>query len=98
MASGHNPLFFSHASLWELSIKISRGKIKLPETTDVMMHKARCTPLPISVDHIDQIKLLPHHHADPFDRMLVAQAMSNHLTLITRDREILKYDVPTIAA
>ncbi|MCA9214605.1 MAG: type II toxin-antitoxin system VapC family toxin [Planctomycetales bacterium] len=98
MATGRNELFFSYASLWELNIKISLGKLSLPESTDVMLQKARCKSLPILVEHIATIKDLPHHHRDPFDRMLISQAINNRMTLITRDREIRKYDVPTIAA
>ena len=98
MASGSNELFFSYASLWEINIKIARGKLTLPESTDVMLQKSRCKPLPIAREHIALIKDLPHHHRDPFDRMLVAQAQCDGLTLITRDQEIPQYGVPTIAA
>lgn len=98
MSSGHSELFFSYASLWEINIKIARGKLTLPESTDVMLQKSRCQSLPIALEHIAIIKDLPHHHRDPFDRMLVAQALCNRLTLITRDREIRNYDVLTLAA
>lgn len=98
MASGRNELFVSHASLWEMNIKVSRGKLQLPDTIDVLLQRARCTPLPITLEHVDAITSLPHHHRDPFDRMLIAQASTDKLTILTRDGEMQRYDVPIIAA
>ena len=98
IASGRNPLLFSYASIWELNIKISRGRLVLPESTEIMLQRARCHSLPITVEHIEATGTLPHHHGDPFDRMLIAQAMADRLTLVTRDRDIRKYDVPVITA
>lgn len=98
LASGRNPLFFSHASIWEMNLKITSGKLKLPESAAVLMQRARCSPLPIAISHLDAILDLPKIHKDPFDRLLIAQARQESLTLVTRDTEILKYDVMTIAA
>lgn len=98
LASGHNNIFVSHASAWELAIKESRGRLSLPEPSDRLLVRSRFAPLPIMLGHIAQIKDLPHIHGDPFDRMLVAQARVERLVLITRDQEIQKYDVPTLAA
>jgi PIN domain nuclease of toxin-antitoxin system len=98
IASGRNQLYVSHASLWEIAIKESTGKLVLPQATDVLMKRARCHELPIGSQHITAIKELPHLHGDPFDRMLIAQAQRECLTLITHDRDILAYDVDLLAA
>lgn len=98
LASGRNTLFVSHASLWELNIKISRGKLSIPGSIETLLQRSRCDALAISMNHIDRIKELPHHHGDPFDRMLIAQAQCERITLVTRDRDMFRYDVPVIAA
>jgi len=98
IASGRNQLYFSHASIWELNIKISLGRITVPEDTDSLMLRSRCNPLPIQLKHLEAIKDLPHLHGDPFDRLLIAQAREESLTLVTRDRQISKYDVPILVA
>lgn len=95
---GRNQLFFSYASLWELHIKISRGRLSVPEPLEKAAQSIRCGLLPISLDHIEEVRHLPHHHGDPFDRMLIAQARTDNLTIITRDTEIQKYDVIVLAA
>ncbi len=98
IALGTSQLFFSYASLWELNIKISRGRLTLPEPLEEAAQRMRCHLLPISLEHIEEIKHLPHHHGDPFDRLLIAQARIEKLTIVTRDREIQKYDVAVLAA
>ncbi len=84
IASARNQLYFSHASIWELNIKISRGRLTLPEPLEQAVQGMRCNLLPISIEHIEEVKQLPHHHGDPFDRMLIAQARTENLTIITR--------------
>jgi PIN domain nuclease of toxin-antitoxin system len=54
--------------------------------------------LPVRLAHADVVRGLPHHHRDPFDRILVAQAIAERLTLVTRDRELAAYDVKVLAA
>jgi PIN domain nuclease of toxin-antitoxin system len=98
LASGHKSVFVSHASAWEIAIKESRGKLSLPESYETLFARSRFTQLPMTLAHISQIKSLPHIHGDPFDRMLIAQAKVERLVLITRDTEMQKYDVPTLAA
>ena len=98
IVSGDNHLFFSHASLWELNIKIGRGRLKLPEPIVDVVARMRCHLLPMTTEHIEKIQYLPDHHRDPFDRMLIAQAMTDGLTLVTRDRKIQQYEVTTLAA
>lgn len=98
IGSGRNTLYFSYASIWELSIKIGQGKMTLPDSVEVLLQRARCQTLPIELSHLDVLKSLPPLHGDPFDRLLVAQAQVNKLTLITRDQQIQQYDVTTMIA
>ncbi len=98
MGSGRNQLYVSYASLWEIAIKISQGRLILPQSAEQMVQHARCKLLPIGIHHIDVISALPLLHRDPFDRMIIAQAKTEALTIITRDPEFEQYDVPTLAA
>ncbi len=98
LASARNSVFLSHVSLWEIAIAQSRGRVRLSNSLSQLTTRSRFTPLPIAISHLEQVATLPFHHRDPFDRLLVAQAQVERLTLITRDRELAKYDVPTLAA
>lgn len=86
-----NVLFVSMASLWEIGIKKSLGKIELPNTFFTSVKTAGFEILPIQISHIQILGDLPFHHRDPFDRMLVAQAQHEQLLLVSRDDEIKKY-------
>ena len=88
----------SAATVWEIAIKHALGKLRLPEDIEGAIAYYQFRPLPISVQHAIGAGALPLHHADPFDRILVAQARAEHLTIVTRDPRILLYGVPTIAA
>lgn len=90
------PLYFSAASIWELAIKQAKNKLKLPEAMLVVLAEEDFTELPISSAHAVLASALPAHHGDPFDRMLVAQAQSEKLTLVTNDAQIAAYDVPVL--
>ena len=91
--------FVSMASVWEVGIKISIGKLAFPENTigfvkEVQKHGF--VLLPINTSYIYAIETLPFIHRDPFDRLLIASAISEDMTLITTDRNIALYDVPQI--
>jgi PIN domain nuclease of toxin-antitoxin system len=89
----------SLASVWELAIKSSLGRLTLPEPLDTYLAKKFSTNLRLlSVDlsHVVAVERLPFHHQDPFDRLLVAQALSERLPIVTRDREIRKYGVEVV--
>ncbi|MDX2145545.1 MAG: type II toxin-antitoxin system VapC family toxin [Rhodospirillaceae bacterium] len=88
--------YASAASLWELSIKRTSGRLRAPENLESLVHQSKLLPLPISLGHAEAAGRLPLHHTDPFDRMLIAQARIEGLTIVTRDREIAKYDVPIL--
>lgn len=96
--NGDNVVFASAASVWEIAIKKSMGKLETPNNLleEITIH--RFTPLPINLHHAELAGKLPNIHNDPFDRMLVAQAVYENLTLITRDELIFQYDVQTLKA
>jgi PIN domain nuclease of toxin-antitoxin system len=94
----HNVIYFSMASAWEISIKQKIGKLQVPTPVEEILRRSQFLPLNIHFDHLNILQTLPAIHGDPFDRIMIAQALKDGLTLITRDRDILRYDVPTIAA
>ena len=83
----------STASLWECAIKASIGKLELPEEFFDAITMAGFEELQIRIPHLQAYVELPMHHRDPFDRMLVAQAAAESLTLISKDLKIAEYDV-----
>ena len=96
----NNELFISIASFWELSIKMSIGKIELKEKG---LYRLKCwcdenavTMLPIYLPHCDQVQALPFHHRDPFDRLIIAQAICEKLSIVTIDEHFPKYNVTVI--
>lgn len=92
-------VFISIASLWELAIKQSLGKLDLDcSIQDVVdeLRKANISVLPIEPKHLDCLKALPFIHRDPFDRLLIAQATSETMALVTKDSIIPQYDISTI--
>ena len=89
----------SIASIWELAIKVNLNKIELSVPFAQLLDYIHNTGFTIlNLDFRDTLYLstLPLIHRDPFDRMLIAQAANNWLTIITADKEIAKYDVPVI--
>jgi len=93
-----NDVFVSVATLWELAIKHSLGKLKVDVDLREHVREQRFEELPITADHAAAVRDLPPHHRDPFDRMLVAQARCEGLTLVTHDRAMTAYDVPIVIA
>lgn len=81
------------ATLWEIAIKRSLGKLKSPENLPEKLHRAGYGILDITTRHIDALEVLPRHHGDPFDRMLIAQAQVEKLAILTVDRHFSSYDV-----
>ncbi|MBI2739161.1 MAG: type II toxin-antitoxin system VapC family toxin [Rhodospirillales bacterium] len=93
-----NQRFVSVVSLWEMTVKLSVGKLSLPSNYMDGVDHIGATLLPITVPHLRQVQLLPLHHRDPFDRMIIAQAQEENLTIVTRDRHFRAYGVPLLAA
>ena len=91
--NGSNVVYVSAAVIWEMVIKKSLGKLEMPDNIEQMLQLNNFNLLPVTVAHTLAVDKLPHHHRDPFDRMLVAQAMHEKLTLVSRDPQIKKYDV-----
>ncbi len=92
-------VYISYGSLWEIAIKKSLGKLKLPYTMHDLVHishKEYIQLLGFSAEDLDIVEKLPFIHRDPFDRLLIAQAQSRNLTIITRDTIIPQYDVKTL--
>lgn len=96
--SSENEVFVSVVSPWELAIKLSRRRIELPQVFYETLRDGQFGLLPVTIPHTEVIPTLPHHHRDPFDRMLVAQAQVEGLTLVTSDREIRRYPVSILPA
>ena len=93
-----NERFVSVAALWEIAIKVSVGKLSIPMALDAAIVHSAATPLAITIDHAKRIQTLPFHHRVPFDRMMIAQAIEEGLTIVTRDRHFPAYGVPILAA
>jgi PIN domain nuclease of toxin-antitoxin system len=93
----HDPdVYLSPVSLWEVTIKQSAGKLAGPADLAERMRDMGFRPLPITHEHALLAGRLPLHHRDPFDRMLIAQAVTEGFTLATRDEHIPKYDVQVL--
>ena len=91
----------SAASVWEISIKTALGRLKMRRPVEeriAELLEQGCHPLAITFRHAFAVRQLPHHHGDPFDRMLVAQALCEDLTLVTADPWVRAYDVRTLNA
>jgi PIN domain nuclease of toxin-antitoxin system len=95
----HEPdIFVSAATIWEVAIKQAIGKLKEPADLPERIRDAGFRGLPITSDHAIAAGRLPLIHRDPFDRILVAQARCENLTLVSRDPEVQKYEVAVLAA
>ena len=94
--AGH--VVVSAASAWEMSIKAATGKLDPPSEWLGVALASGFEPLSITFEHAVEAGGLPRHHADPFDRMLVAQARLEDLVIVTADPRIARYDVRTLAA
>jgi PIN domain nuclease of toxin-antitoxin system len=95
-----NEIWFSVASVWELGIKVGLGKLPLPEPLDRYLpsriKQLGARSLEIRADHALQAGGLPLHHRDPFDRMLIAQAQVEGMTIVTSDRLFELYEVEVL--
>ena len=92
----HQPCFLSAASLWEITIKKQIGKLILTISLKDLFEYAdrnQIEIIPITYDHLLTLSKLPSHHNDPFDRLIISQAISENLILITRDKGFKKYKV-----
>jgi PIN domain nuclease of toxin-antitoxin system len=98
IADPANWVAVSAASAWEISIKRALGKLTAPDDLPEQIRASDFSPLPIEINHVLAAGQLPKHHEDPFDRMLIAQAQIEQLTIVTRDRRFGDYDVAVVSA
>lgn len=92
-----NPVvYLSAVTAWELAIKQSIGKLTLASQVSEIIRDYSMSELPVTVAHGEAVRGLPLYHRDPFDRLLVAQAMIEGLVLVTSDRKLLRYGVPVL--
>ncbi|SRR5713226_2084180 len=100
LANGEEEVYFSAASSWEIAIKVRLGKFQLPEapTRYVPKRLSEQGIHPLSVTHSHSLKVydLPFYHSDPFDRLLIAQAMDEEMVILTSDRVFKKYPVQLV--
>ena len=94
----NNEVIVSVVSAWEIAIKKALGKLEAPENLKQMIEDAGFTLMLIDYEHVWKVKSLPFHHDDPFDRLLIAQAKIEYLTLVTRDSRFAAYNVPILDA
>ena len=93
-----NRIFVSAASVWEIAIKAQSGRLVFAGSPSEAVTRNGFLPLPILGEHTEAAAKLPLIHKDPFDRILVAQALARGLVLVTADRLIMKYDLPQLSA
>ncbi|WP_336922368.1 type II toxin-antitoxin system VapC family toxin [Aquipuribacter sp. SD81] len=98
LADPANDVLVSMASLWEIAIEQGLGRLSPPEDPGDAAVAMGFALLGVEPEHVRAVAGLPHHHRDPFDRMLVAQAAIEGLVLVTRDRRLPAYEVPTLLA
>lgn len=94
--------YFSAVNAWEISIKCSLGKLKLPKSPSILIpqiiQEDNLLFLPIHLNHTLQTTDLPLHHKDPFDRLLIAQGMVEKIPIVTADPYFKRYDIEIIQA
>lgn len=100
LSASENDVLVSVVTPWEVQIKIRTGKLTLPHPIREIIHDLRrfnrLRVLSVRLRHVYTLDGLPDHHRDPFDRMLVAQATCDGLTLVTCDPQIVRYPVATL--
>ena len=100
LTDSSSELYLSAVSSWEITIKVGTGKLVLPKKPAEFVTRAMRTMFLRSLDithiHALAVDALPNHHRDPFDRLLIAQALAEGMVLLTRDRVFEKYEVEQI--
>ena len=91
-------VYISAVSAWEIAIKAALGRLSTSRSTAAAAAESGFEELPLRIEHAERLHELPDHHADPFNRMLIAQALCERLTIVTRDRLIRRYEVRTLEA
>jgi PIN domain nuclease of toxin-antitoxin system len=98
IADPENLVVVSAVSAWEISIKKALGKLAAPDDLEHQVQAGGFIPLPMTIAHGVAAGQLVRHHDDPFDRLLIAQALAEGLTIVTRDKRFSDYNVTLVAA
>ncbi len=102
LASPDTDLFLSAASAWEIAIKFSIGRLRLPgdpaDLVPAWLAQSRTSSLPVEHHHALHVAALPPHHRDPFDRLLVSQAQLERLPIMSSDKQLASYEVELLPA
>lgn len=98
IGDANNDVYVSAVSIWEIAIKRVLGKLEAPSAMVNVVEEEQFTGLPVSLHHAEQVGNLPSIHRDPFDRMLIAQAQSEGLVIVTADTHIFEYGVNCLSA
>jgi PIN domain nuclease of toxin-antitoxin system len=98
VTSPANPVYVSAISAWEIGMLRAKKGLRLPDDLERQMADKDFSALPLTMGHALAVEALPDFHGDPFDRMLVAQAQVEGLTIVTSDRLMQRYPVSTLAA
>jgi len=100
ISDGNNEIFLSAVSAWEIAIKVAKKRLTIPEApvrfVPRRMQLRGFQPLPIQIHHATRVHELPMHHADPFDRLLIAQSQIENMPLISTDTNIHNYDLEVV--
>lgn len=89
-------LFVSAVTVWEIATKRSLGKLRAPQGWAKSLRASGLEPLPVTALHAEAVEHLPWHHRDPFDRLLIAQATTEGMSLVSADLQMAAYDVDVI--
>ena len=98
ISSGKEPIYVSAASLFEVELKRTAGKLSCPDDLIAQLAEAGLKLLPITAEHAAAAGRLPLHHADPIDRLIIGQAQCERLTLLTADQRFRAYTVDLLMA
>jgi PIN domain nuclease of toxin-antitoxin system len=96
LSDGTNRVLLSAAVIWEVAIKRSLGKLQAPADLTQTLLGAGVQPLPVTLDHAAGVEALPWHHRDPFDRVLVSQAVTEGAAIVSQDDRLRAYGVPLV--
>jgi PIN domain nuclease of toxin-antitoxin system len=96
IANPANAILVSVVSVWEIAIKTGLGRLRVPDDVLERIDEAGFLGLPLGFSETKLLNTLPHHHGDPFDRILIAQALEHGASLVTRDEIMAKYRVPIV--
>lgn len=91
-------IYLSSVATWEIAVKKMLGKLEVPDSIFTLLETSQFEELPVSIEHTKALLKLPFYHHDPFDRLLIAQAMTEKCPILTRDQIFPRYDVVVMNA